>query len=219
MRSASSWRPVVGPVFAGHVGISCSRRRWSAIVVVVSPASGRWRSGITRWPSVGVRAVPAASASTAITAPTTFSLSDAREFSFPLSFCFLPLDGVFSLLVLLSLCEVSLCSQWWRGVLLTFACASSAFFASSNSFGTPCGLSWALKHSFHSVSQNVAASLSRKPVSCICSSLMFGCTPSSQLRSTTPLGSFLHICSRQECSRQARSRHHRRSAGCGRSRR
>lgn len=50
----------------------------------------------------------------------------------------------------------------------------SNFFASNNSFGTPCGLLWALRQSFHNSRQKLAVSLSRKPVSWIWIFLMSG---------------------------------------------
>lgn len=56
----------------------------------------------------------------------------------------------------------------------TFSCMSSSFFASSSSLGTPCGLVWALRNSFHSSLQNDGVSLSRNPVSWICRPLMSG---------------------------------------------
>lgn len=55
-----------------------------------------------------------------------------------------------------------------------FSCISSSFLASSNSFGTPCGLVWALKHRFHKSLQKGAVSLSRKPVSWIWRDLTSG---------------------------------------------
>lgn len=64
-----------------------------------------------------------------------------------------------------------------------FSCISSSFLASSNSFGTPWGLLWALKQSFQSSLQNPAVSLSRNPVSWICNLLISGCrAPSRRLK-------------------------------------
>lgn len=54
------------------------------------------------------------------------------------------------------------------------SCCSSNFFASSNSRGTPIGLSWALSIKSHNSLQKAAVSLFKKPVSWICISLILG---------------------------------------------
>ena len=57
----------------------------------------------------------------------------------------------------------------------TFSWINSNFFASSSSLGTPCAFVCALRQSSHNSLQNLAVSLSRKPVSWICRTLTLGC--------------------------------------------
>jgi len=72
-----------------------------------------------------------------------------------------------------------------HGCLLAFSCMISAFLASSSFVGIPCEFFCALKHNFHNSRQKSGASLPRKPVSAICSSLMFGCVRRSGHRQIT----------------------------------
>ena len=74
----------------------------------------------------------------------------------------------------LSVSFVSLCPCNRVKTMPAFSCISSSFLASNSSLGTPCGLLCALRQSSHSSLQNFGVSLSRKPVSWICSTLMSG---------------------------------------------
>lgn len=51
------------------------------------------------------------------------------------------------------------------GIIRTFSCRNSSFFASSSSCGTPVLLSCALRSRFHNCLQKAEVSFSRKPVS------------------------------------------------------
>lgn len=115
-----------------------------------------------------------------ITAPSTlisFTVSDRVHVSFTLTIDFASAPRFFSSLLGLDLfyiCQPKINIRRPDSSSYTFSWMSSSFLASSNSFGTPCGLFCALRHSFHNSLQKAGVSFSRKPVSWICSFLISG---------------------------------------------